>query len=166
VAKHAIGLEDIECIVCDVPPIVCKNLAYDRPNTVQQAQFSMQYAIATSLHFGEFGLQHLDLSLIRSDVLLSLMLRVSMHTGPMWSDHGLRETAPEGASVTICLRDGQALQSFRASAHGCAAHPLTEDQIDSKFMACVKPTMGEGAARELLARLRGLDSDLSVRLLL
>lgn len=165
VARHAIGLDDIERIVCDVPPIVCKNLAYDRPATVQQAQFSMQYAIATSLHFGEFGLQHLDLSLIQSDVLRSLMSRVSMHTGPLWSDHGLRATAPEGAGVTICLRDGQALKAFRASAHGCAAHPLTEDQIDSKFMACVKPTTGEGPARELLTRLRGLDSDISVRLL-
>ena len=166
VAQHAIGLDEIERVVCDVPPIVCKNLAYGRPNTVQQAQFSMQYAIAASLHFGELGLQHLDLALIQSDLLLSLMARVSMHTGPMWSDYGLRATAPEGASVTICLRDGQALHAFRASAHGCAAHPLTEDQIDSKFMACVKPTMGEGPARELLTRLRGLDSDLSVRLML
>ena len=166
VAKHAIESGDIEGIVCDVPPIVCKNLAYDRPHTVQQAQFSMQYAIATSLHFGEFGLRHLDLALIQSDLLLSLMSRISMHTGPMWSEHGLRTAAPEGASVTIYLQDGQALQGFRASARGCAAHPLTEDQIDDKFMACVQPSTGDGRARELLERLRRLDSDVSTRLLL
>ena len=166
VTGHAIEPADIESIVCDVPPIVCKNLAYDRPHTVQQAQFSMPYAIATSLHFGNFGLEHLDLALIQSDRLHALMSCVSMQSGPMWDDRGLRAAAPEGASVTIRVRGGRVLQGFRAGARGCAVDPLTQDEIDGKFMACAKPVMGEGPSRDLLERLGRLDGDLSTRLLL
>lgn len=166
VARHSIGLEDIDRIICDVPPIVAKNLAYDRPTSVQQAQFSMPYAIATLLHFGEFGLQHLDLALIQSDLLTPLMARVSMQTGEMWSDPGLRASAPEGASVTIRLRDGRVLQSFKASALGCAGDPLTDEQLDGKFLACTRAVMGESPANDLLTRLRNIDSGVSVRSLL
>ena len=166
VATHAIALHDIDRIICDVPPIVCKNLAYDRPMSVQQAQFSLPYAIATLLHFGEFGLQHLDLALIQSDLLLGLMSRVSMHTGPMWNEPGLRTTAPEGASVAIHLRDGQVFKAFKASAVGCASDPLTEAQLEGKFLACTKPVMGDGPAHDLLTRLGKIDSDISTRSLL
>ena len=126
----------------------------------------MPYAIATSLHFGNFGLEHLDLALIQSDRLHALMSCVSMQSGPMWDDRGLRAAAPEGASVTIRVRGGRVLQGFRAGARGCAVDPLTQDEIDGKFMACAKPVMGEGPSRDLLERLGRLDGDLSTRLLL
>lgn len=166
VRENAISPDDIESIVCDVPPIVRKNLAYDAPKTVQEAQFSMPFAIAASLHFGDLGLEHLRADLLYSDALRSLMARISMHTTSMWDDAQRRASAPEGASVTMHLRDGPQYQAYRAIAIGCAADPLSETQLDDKFLACATRELDEVVARGLLNRLRQIDSDDSVRMLL
>ena len=159
VAKHRINPLNIESIVCDVPPIVFKNLAYTYPKTVQQAQFSLQYAIATSLHFGKFGLEHLDPGLIQSDILLPLMSRIRMHTSDLWNDNALRTSAPEGAQVTISQCSGAFYQSFRSSAQGSARHPLNDSEIADKFLACVSPVIGQLPSFELLEKLKNIDSD-------
>jgi 2-methylcitrate dehydratase PrpD len=53
IAAHGVRSEEILAIRCDVPPIVIANLIHDRPQTPQQAQFSMPFAIAAAvLHDG------------------------------------------------------------------------------------------------------------------
>jgi 2-methylcitrate dehydratase PrpD len=163
VDKHKISLHNIEGIVCDVPPIVYKNLAYAHPKTVQQAQFSLQYAIATSLHFGKFGLEHLDTGLIQSDLLLPLMSRISMQSSGMWNDIEIRASAPEGAQVTISQLSGELYKTFQASAHGSAIHPLNNDEIDDKFLGCVSPVLGHISAHHLLDSLKNIDSDVPMQ---
>jgi 2-methylcitrate dehydratase PrpD len=166
VAAHGISESDIESIVCDVPPIVCANLVYADPATPQQAQFSMQYAIATSLRRGTLSLAHLDASLIRRGELRELMSRIRMHSGPMWNDAKLRTTAPEGGNVTLTLRNGTGFTAFRGSPRGSSAHPLSRQELDHKFVSCVSPGMGEEAAGRLAQRLNDLETARSVRNLL
>lgn len=166
VREYAVTHEDIDSIVCDVPPIVRKNLAYDIPNTIQEAQFSMSFAIATSLREGDLGLEHLNSEWICNDALRSLMARIHMRTGPIWDDSQQRATAPEGASVTLRLRDGREYRAYRASAIGTASHPLSDDQLDGKFLSCANQVLDKGATRILLDNLRKMDSDLPARTLL
>lgn len=162
-AVHNIRPDDIERIVCDVPPIVARNLVYPQPETIQQSQFSMQYAIAVSLKFGNFTLEHLDEKLLKNRELVSLMAKVQMHTGPLWEDTALRQSAPEGAEVHLHLRGGKVFQLFRASARGSVDSPLSSQEIGDKFLACATPGIGNGPAASLLSRLGMLDGDVLVR---
>jgi 2-methylcitrate dehydratase PrpD len=163
VAAHAIDESDIESIVCDVPPIVSANLVYADPATPQQAQFSMQYAIATSLRCGTLSLAHLDAHFIGRGELRELMSRIRMHSGPMWNDAKLRTTAPEGASVTLTLRNGTSFSAFRGNPRGSSVDPLTRGELDHKFISCVSPGIGEDAAGALARRLGDLDTAIRVR---
>jgi 2-methylcitrate dehydratase PrpD len=163
VLVNGIKESDIESITCDVPPIVCANLVYADPATPQQAQFSMQYAVAASLRYGTFSLAHLDPQLIGRGELKEFMSRIRMHSGPMWKDAKLRTSAPEGANVTLFLRNGISYTSFRGSPRGSSAHPLSQQELDGKFLSCVSPSMGEAAAGRLAERLWGLDTAVRVR---
>lgn len=163
VATHHINLDEIESIICDVPPMVSRNLVYAHPETVQESQFSMQYAIAVSLKFGNLMLEHLDQQLLKNDELASLMARIQMRTGSLWDDANLRESAPEGADVHLHLKNGKVFQLFRATARGSIAFPLSSQEIADKFIACAAPSIGSGSAESLLSRLYNLDGDLFVR---
>jgi 2-methylcitrate dehydratase PrpD len=163
VLANGVEESDIEAILCDVPPIVCANLVYADPATPQQAQFSMQYAIAASLRYGTLSLAHLDQQLIGRGELKQFMPRIRMHSGPMWNDAKLRNSAPEGAHVTLVLRNGTSYTSFRGNPRGSSAHPLSRQELDHKFLACVSPNMGDAAAGRLAERLRVLDAAGPVR---
>ena len=82
-----------------------------------------------------------------------------MHTSDMWNDSALRTSAPEGAQVTLSQGSGEVYQTFRASAHGSAMHPLSDDEIEDKFLACVSPVTGKLPASQLLEKLKNIDSD-------
>lgn len=163
VAENRIDLTDIESIVCDVPPIVVANLIYDLPRNRQEAQFSMQFAIAASLQYGSVLLEHLDNSVIGNEVLAALMPRISMVTGAMWDDEAARKAAPEGAHVRIQLRSGATFELFSAFFPGAAGQPLSAQEIKNKFLGCASPVLGLGAANQLLSHLDELGNAASVR---
>lgn len=165
VREHGLAPADIERIVCDVPPMVVGNLVYDRPQSVQQSQFSMPFAVAMSLLHGTLGLHHLQAHWLVDDAVCAMMARVEMRTGAMW-DAVARTTAPEGAQVELHLNDGRCLRSFRAQARGCVADPLTQQELQAKFVACALRVMSDGHACALFERLHELDSDLPARSLL
>lgn len=166
VAEHRIVVADIARIACDVPPVVVANLVYDAPRTPQQAQFSMPFAISASLLFGRIALSHLRYEVIDDPTLITFMQRVSMETGSRWAQPGAVTAAPEGAHVTVELRDGRLFATFRAFPLGSAAFPLSASDVDAKFIACAAPILGEAPTRLLLGQLRSVNTARAARGLL
>ncbi|MFJ3047658.1 MmgE/PrpD family protein [Herbaspirillum chlorophenolicum] len=162
VQAHAIDAGEIAAITCDVPPIVIANLIHDDPATPQQAQFSMPFAVAVSLLHGTVGLEHLSAPTLADPRLRELMAKVGMTSGAYWEDPGHRAAAPEGAQVSIALRDGRIVQAFRDFARGAARYPLSAEEVDAKFRGCLH-FAGLGQADGWLERLRSLDSCGKVR---
>lgn len=162
-AEHRFEAADVEQVVCDVPTIVVANLVHDRPTDKQQAQFSMPFAIAATLLRGDLTLADLSDSFVLDSVTVAMMTRVRMHTGQRWDDPLLRDLAPEGACVTVQLRDGRRFESFRAKAVGSASEPLSEATLTKKFLACAVPVLGAQRSESLLERLSSVDACASVR---
>jgi 2-methylcitrate dehydratase PrpD len=165
VAAHGLRADDIEHIACDVPPIVIANLKYDAPRNPREAQFSMPFAIAASLLPGGLGLDRLNESVLADERLLALMPRIRMGCSTHWDDPGRRRAAPEGARVSVRMRDGSCFEAARDYARGSAAFPLENAQMDEKFLACAAPVLGGDGASRLLQRLRRLDGAAPVRAL-
>ncbi|MEP6939447.1 MAG: MmgE/PrpD family protein [Rudaea sp.] len=153
---HALAPSRIRRIVCDVPPIVVANLKHRHPQSAQQAQFSMHFAVAATLLFGDVGLAQLDPAVLVDARLQSLMARVEMVTGPRW-DVAARSAAPEGAVVRIEFDDGSAIETCCARARGSAARPLGSAEIDAKFLMCADYARTEIEPPGLLQRLHGVE---------
>ncbi|OZI67005.1 MmgE/PrpD family protein [Bordetella genomosp. 11] len=162
-AEHGVSADDVEEVLCDVPPIVLANLKYDAPASPREAQFSMPFAIAVTLLHGKVALRHLSGDVLADPGLRALMARIRQYSGERWRDDRLRERAPEGAAVHLRLRDGRTLERFRAVARGGAADPLSDDDLAGKFGECAGPVLGASRAAGLLAGLREVDGATPLR---
>ncbi|GLK73225.1 MmgE/PrpD family protein [Ancylobacter dichloromethanicus] len=164
-AREGLSADEVESVLCDVPPVVVANLVHAAPATPREAQFSMEFAIAASLRFGAPGVEQLRDDVLADPALRALMARVRMVSGPMW-DAERRRAAPEGASVVIALRDGRTFSGYRTHALGTAVNPVAPTELRAKFLRCAEPALGTPAARRLLQALDELDADVPVRDLL
>jgi 2-methylcitrate dehydratase PrpD len=160
-AGHPLVPSRIRRIVCDVPPIVAANLKHRLPQSAQQAQFSMPFAIAATLLFGDVGLAELGPAVLGDATLQSLMARVEMVTGPRWND-AMRFAAPEGAHVRIVFDDNDAIETFCARARGSVARPLSSGEIDDKFLMCADYAQTAIEPQALLQRLHRVEELLRV----
>ena len=158
VARHGLAPEQIAGIRCDVPPVVVANLIYPRPVTVQQAQFSLPFAVAASLLYGELTLDHLDDELLDDADLLRLMARVTLWSSTRWTEPALLSSAPEGAAVVVTLHNGVTLETFVAKAKGSADRPLTDRALEAKFLRCAARALAPAPAAQLLSSLWRLSS--------
>jgi 2-methylcitrate dehydratase PrpD len=165
VRREGLSADDIESVLCDVPPVVVANLKHSRPSTSREAQFSMEFAIAATICCGAPGLDQLGDEVVNSAPLRAMMERVRMVSGPMWDDERCA-AAPEGAAVAVLTRDGRAHTDYLSHAVGAAANPLTPEGLRAKFVACAEPSLGNDGARRLLDALDALDADKTVRDLL
>ncbi|WP_347558839.1 MmgE/PrpD family protein [Robbsia sp. KACC 23696] len=156
-AEDAYDRDTIVAIDCDVPPIVLKNLIYSNPQTAQQAQFSMQFALACICCDGEVTLDSLTPAVLARDDIRAAMNRVSMHSSERW-DATLCERAPEGAFVTVRFADGGTMQAFRDYPVGAASKPLSDAQLQQKFLDCATRAMPEASARRILDTLGDIET--------
>ena len=114
----------------------CGNRA---PRTAIQAQFSLSYAIAAALVFGDLGPNAYDD--IGDPIITRLEQRVVVEADPA----RLRR----GAQLTIVI-GGQSLTESVDDVAGDPAMPMTRDQVVGKFRRYVEPMLGEPDAEALI----------------
>lgn len=99
------------------------------PETVIEAKFSLQHAVAISLIDGEPPLEAFDPpAFSRMDVAALRHLCTVRRADPFDRDYPERY----GASLTLTLKDGQSLQATISDALGDPANPLDEEKIIAK----------------------------------
>lgn len=162
---EGLAAQDIAEIVCDVPPVVIQNLVHDRPQSRQQAQFSMPFSLACAAVLGDVGLADLDRTTLAREDLRNLMERVRMHSSERW-DARLLGQAPEGAWVSVRRHDGSVVERFCGNALGTAANPMNSEQLQDKFLKCSQGVLTPDQARKLLSDLGDLERVPFVRELL
>jgi 2-methylcitrate dehydratase PrpD len=163
-AEHGVAAADIESVTCDVGPVVTANLVYDDPQTPQQAQFSMPFAINCMLIHGDVSLAQLTQSAVDDPKMRSAMRRVKTVTTERWAAGSPNaQRYPEGAHVTVITRDGRKFEHVNGFARGTTARPLSDPEIVGKFMSCASAPLGEQGARVLLGKLQSLETVPSTR---
>ncbi|MGH7213022.1 MAG: hypothetical protein ACREF1_16365, partial [Acetobacteraceae bacterium] len=165
-SEHGLAAADVAWVVCDVAPGVAANLAFAQPETVQEAQFSMNFAIASAIIFGDVGLPHLDAAVLADPCLRNVMHRVKMLTGARWNEPDRLHRFPEGAFVTLLTRDGRTIEQFSGAARGTSTVPLDDAEIEAKFTDCAGSIIGPHQAETLLGRLHDVAALSSARDLL
>ena len=166
VLENGLRASEVDSVVCDVPPVVVHNLVFSHPKSRQQAQFSMHYAIAVTLVDGPFTLAHLDPCRMEDPAIIAMMARIDMVCGPQWRDAKHLKAYPEGAEVIVTTRSGHRCRAFRGRARGCAADPMSDQELHEKFIVCAAPALGESIARDFADLIRSIDQTNSVRMLL
>lgn len=155
-AAHQIFFGTISEVICEVPPVVAVNLKHAHPTTPQEAQFSLPFALAAVLIFGNLGIEQVSDATLGDPRMRALMAKVATRVVERWNDDPARASYPEGAHVRLILRDGRCFERFNGVARGSASKPLADDGLDAKVLACLQGALAPEAARRLIAAIRSL----------
>lgn len=130
------------------------NLMYERPQTVAQAKFSLEFALATIALRGRCSLAEFDQATVSDPAVRALYPRIRRF--PVEKGEGEFPTR-----VEVALKDGSEASTEVAWPAGSLASPFTEAQMWTKFDECAAGMMSGGALaglHDLLGRMDELGS--------
>lgn len=125
------------------------------PEGEYQAKFSLQYTVAHALVHGSVRLNAFLPQRLADPDVRSLMQKIECSADPELSAAFPRQRA---ARVEIETLDGRKLTHFQPTRKGDPEMPLTDEELDEKFLELAAPVLGEAGARALLDRLWKLDT--------
>jgi len=125
------------------------------PEGGYQAKFSLQYTAAHALVFGSVRLNAFDDDHLANADVRAIMSKVECVADPELSKAFPRQRA---AKVEIETTDGRRLSHFQQTRKGDPEMPLTDEELNDKYLELAAPVLGEAGARALLADLWALET--------
>jgi 2-methylcitrate dehydratase PrpD len=120
---------------------------YDvRRDSVVHAQFNAAYSFARALADGSVGLASYQKPAIADPAVVALAARTTIVADP-----AIEPTAIEPARVVVTLKDGRKVDVARETVKGSPQDPMTEEELLTKFRACLE--FGLGATQSQADRL-------------
>jgi 2-methylcitrate dehydratase PrpD len=127
---------------------------YESPRTPAEARFSLKYVVATGLAQGSVRLAAFDAQSLSSQKTKTLMEKISVAVDPQLDAAFPGQRA---ARVAITAR-GRREELLQPTRKGDPEMPLTERELEQKFMELAAPVAGADAAKKLLERLWRLET--------
>ncbi|MCX7136191.1 MAG: MmgE/PrpD family protein [Proteobacteria bacterium] len=124
------------------------------PEGEYQAKFSLQYVTAHALVHGSVRLVAFAPERLLDPDVRAVLAKVEVSADPVLSKGYPGQRA---AHVEIELNDGRVFKHFQPTRKGDPEMPLTDDEVNEKFLELAMPVIGDPASRELLAALWTLD---------
>ena len=128
---------------------------YENPRTPAEARFSLKYVVATGLTHGSVRLAAFDKERLQDPATRELMQRIELAIDP---ELDAAFPAQRAARVAIQAR-GRREEHLQPTRVGDPDAPLSDTQLEDKFLELAGPVLGEKKAKEQLARLWALDGD-------
>ena len=119
-----------------------------------QAKFSLQYVTAHALVHGSVRLVAFAPERLLDPDVRAVLAKVEVVADPVLSKGYPGQRA---AHVEVELNDGQVLKHFQPTRKGDPEMPLTDDEVNDKFLELATPVIGDVKSRELLKALWALD---------
>jgi 2-methylcitrate dehydratase PrpD len=135
IQQYKLLAAEIQSIDCEVTPMIYNSLDFEQPQTPTEAQFSLQFALASLLTYGELTPLQLNASILDDPVLQENMKKVTMGLG---LKHLNPNDYPEATQVTITLKNGKTISQMMKAYTGMPNNPMSEQQLYQKFAICCK----------------------------
>ena len=126
-----------------------------KPEGDYQAKFSLPYVVAHSLIHGSVRLNAFGPDRLNDPQLRALMAKVELSADPEFSRAFPRQRA---ARVEIETTDGRKLSHVQETRKGDPELPLTDAELNDKYLELVAPVLGDAGARALLNDLWALET--------
>jgi 2-methylcitrate dehydratase PrpD len=147
---------DIERVSVGTYEAALKVARHETPRTAMEARFSLKYAVASALARGSVRLSAFEPSQLEDPVTRELMRRIDVTVDP---ELDAAFPAQRAARIAIQTRDGRRGKYLQATRKGDPEAPLSDAELDQKYLELATPVLGEKRARELLARLWRLEHE-------
>ncbi len=157
--RHQLVANDLCRVICEVPKLVEISLVYNQPETVRQAQFSMPYAIACLMVFGDLRLDHLTAQVLTDPLVQAQMKKVAMIVPEyLLNDPSVAERCPEGAGITLIAADGAVFSDFLERPTGMPGNPVSTSVLVDKFINCLNYKHDQPEAKSIAEEILTLEN--------
>jgi 2-methylcitrate dehydratase PrpD len=154
-AQHGVGPDDIERIDIVTYKAALEVAGYDNPQTPAEARFSVKYTVASALTHGSVRLAAFEPARMADAQTRALMQRIALAVDP---ELDAAFPGRRAARIRMRLRDGRVLTHMQPTRKGDPEQPLTDNELEQKFLELAAPVLGQAAAAALLARLKRIDT--------
>ena len=127
---------------------------YENPLTPAEARFSLKYVVATALTHGSVRLAAFEPARMRDPATRELMQKIEVLIDP---ELDAAFPAQRAARVRIDTTDGRSEDYLQPARKGDPELPLSDRDLDEKYLELASPVIGEARARALLAKLWSLE---------
>ncbi len=127
---------------------------YEDPKTPAEARFSLKYVVANALVHGSVRLAAFEPARMDDKVTRELMKKIDVSI-----DSELDAAFPNqrAARVSIETRDGRTAEYLQPARKGDPELPLTDRDLEDKYLELAGPVLGDTAAKALVAKLWRLE---------
>ena len=115
---------------------------------------ALPISVAHAAIFGSVRLNAFTSERMKDAELRDMMKKVVCVADPVFSKGYPNQRASQ---VDIETTDGRKLSHFQPYRKGDPELPLTDDELNAKFMELAEPVLGDAGAKHLLAQLWALD---------
>jgi 2-methylcitrate dehydratase PrpD len=128
---------------------------YENPATPAEARFSLKYVVATGLTHGSVRLAAFEPQRLQDPATRDLMRKIHVSLDPQLD---AAFPAQRAARVAIHAR-GRREEHLQPTRIGDPDAPLSDAQLEEKYLELAVPVLGEAKAREKLQQLWTLDAE-------
>jgi 2-methylcitrate dehydratase PrpD len=153
--KMGLAAKDIQRVRVGTYKAALDVAGYEEPRTPAEGRFSLKYVVATALTHGSVRFAAFEPERLDNPATRDLMRRVEVAVDPQLD---AAFPAQRAARVAIEARDGRREEYFQPTRIGDPDAPLSDSQLEAKYLELAGPVLGEAKAKELLGRLWRLDA--------
>jgi 2-methylcitrate dehydratase PrpD len=163
--KHKVDPRQIEKVVVKTRGELIKKHTVPvenklRPKTSVDGQFSLPYAIAAVLYFGQAFLEEFSLKAINNPEVLDLAARIRFIEDPEMDRRFPKE---EPSEVTLQMKNGSEYTEAVNCAKGSLGNPLTEEELKEKFRVLAGSVLTKTAVEKVIEMVSNLEKLKNVR---
>jgi 2-methylcitrate dehydratase PrpD len=126
---------------------------YENPATPAEARFSLKYVVATGLIHGSVRLAAFEKDRLENPATRALMKRIRVSLDP-----GLDAAFPTQRAARVAIQaGGRREEHLQPTRIGDPVAPLSDAQLEDKYLELAAPVIGAHRAKEELARLWALE---------
>jgi 2-methylcitrate dehydratase PrpD len=129
-------------------------LSQEPPSDLEQAEYNICYPVAVAAVHGAFGPVHLDAASFNQQQVLAMMEKIRIVV-----DADIQGRFPEQclSAVEIITGEGTVHHSGVMSARGDWDNPLSETELEEKFISITQHVLSDGKARTLIDRISNIE---------
>jgi 2-methylcitrate dehydratase PrpD len=159
--EHLFTAAEVVSVDVHLSELASRQSNFREPRSVASAQGSTPFVIAASLVAGTLALTVDDVKrAMAGEAAYSLHRRIRLQVDPGMPYMG------RGARVVIRLRDGREFSRSVELPRGEPEHPMSDAEIEDKFMRQAQPVAGAAQARAIREHVAGLEELASASLLM
>jgi 2-methylcitrate dehydratase PrpD len=150
IREQGIAAQQIESIEVDTYKTALDVTGNFEPRTAFEAKFSLPYVVAHGLLYGAVRLNAFEPQRLEDIAIRALMGKTKLDADPELT---AKFPNVRAARVKVTLRDGRVIEQFAPCRKGDPEAPLTDADLNDKFLELASPVIGEAPARGLLEQL-------------